>query len=119
MMEGIDRRGALALAATGLALGLARKVAYADTKTPNRLTALSPVAQQCIDSCSKCHNVCVASVQHCLNVGGDHVKPEHLRLLENCADICALAADFMLRDSEFSKKGCTLCEEVCRRCAES
>lgn len=120
-MDPMNRRSMIAgLGATGLALGLGRNAFAQGTGGSHQGTyGTSAIASQCIDACTSCHNVCVGATQHCLKVGGDHVKAEHLRLLQACAEICTVAADFMLSSSEFDKKLCALCEEVCRRCADS
>ncbi len=118
----INRRNIITgLGATGVALGLARATAFAQGAGAgsHHRTSSGSVAQQCIDACTKCHNECVSSIQHCLEAGGDHAKPDHVQLLRTCAEICTLAADSMLGSSEFDKKICALCEEICRRCADS
>src|SRR5262245_31958393 len=55
--------------------------------------------QDCIADCLDCHSVCLATIAHCLKKGGDHAAPEHIRLLQDCAQICIVSADFMLRGS--------------------
>jgi len=75
--------------------------------------------QECIDNCMRCHAVCVETITHCLKQGGKHAAPDHIRLLQDCAQICATSADFMLRDSEFHHLTCGACAEICARCAEA
>ncbi len=74
--------------------------------------------QECIGHCSGCHNLCVNTIAHCLDLGGKHAAREHILLLQDCADICATAADFMLRGSTFHRQTCGVCAEICQRCAE-
>jgi hypothetical protein len=74
--------------------------------------------QECIDNCTACHQSCLALVPHCLGMGGEHASPDHIRLLLDCANICATSADFMLRGSPFHNRTCGVCAEVCQRCAE-
>lgn len=74
--------------------------------------------QQCIDNCTRSHQLCTAMVAHCLSLGGEHASPAHIRLLLDCASICATSADFMLRGSEFHTRTCGVCAEVCERCAD-
>lgn len=74
---------------------------------------------ECIDHCSRCHAICVETISHCLKQGGEHADPAHIRLLEDCAQICATSADFMLRGSDLHGSTCGVCAEVCLRCAES
>jgi hypothetical protein len=76
--------------------------------------------QQCIDKCLDCHRVCrQTAMNHCLETGGEHVAPEHFRLMINCADICATTADFMLSGSRLHGPVCAACAEVCDACASS
>ena len=79
----------------------------------------SGVMKQCIENCTNCHNVCVETIEHCLQMGGKHVEAAHLKRLLDCADTCHLSADFMLRGSALYAQACGLCAEACARCAES
>jgi hypothetical protein len=74
--------------------------------------------QECIGHCSGCHNLCVNTIAHCLDLGGKHAAREHIQLLQDCADICAMAANFMLRGSGYHRQVCGVCAEICQRCAE-
>ena len=75
--------------------------------------------QQCIQNCTECHNSCVATTAHCLEMGGKHTEAAHLKSLLDCAQSCAVSADFMLRGSELHMHVCDLCAEACERCAKS
>lgn len=76
--------------------------------------------KQCIERCLECYRVCrEMAMNHCLETGGEHVAPEHFRLMINCADICQTAADFMLSSSELHARICAACAEVCDACAQS
>ena len=55
--------------------------------------------QHCIQECTDCHQVCLRTIQHCLGMGGKHAEQQHIRLMADCAQICAVSADFMLRGS--------------------
>ncbi|RYX85110.1 four-helix bundle copper-binding protein [bacterium] len=81
---------------------------------------MSAEMQQCIENCQKCHATCLSmSVNHCLVVGGAHVAPDHFRLMMDCAQICAVSADFMLRGSKHHPHVCAECADVCEDCAKS
>lgn len=81
--------------------------------------AYSDEVQVCIDNCLKCHAVCLGmAATHCLETGGEHVRPQHFRLMLDCADMCVTTADFMLRKSQFHRETCGLCARICRACAE-
>ncbi|HWG90609.1 MAG TPA: four-helix bundle copper-binding protein [Candidatus Thermoplasmatota archaeon] len=73
----------------------------------------------CIEACTTCHQVCLETVQYCLQKGGEHASPEHLRLLLDCAEICETSANFMIRGSDHHGVTCGACAEVCVACAES
>jgi hypothetical protein len=51
-------------------------------------------------------------------MGGKHAEAAHIRLLLDCAEICATSANIMLRGSDLHGKTCGVCAEVCERCAD-
>lgn len=65
-----------------------------------------------------CHDICLQTLSHCLDRGGDHAQTEHITLLLDCVEICQTAANFMLRNSAMHSRVCAVCAEVCDRCAE-
>ena len=80
---------------------------------------ISAEMQQCIDACLECYASCVSTAQHCLQLGGTHASPEHIRLLDDCAEICRTSAGFMLRGSDHHARTCGVCAEICRACEKS
>lgn len=74
---------------------------------------------QCINNCMDCHAVCVQTIAHCLQLGGRHAEASHIRILQDCAQICATSADFMIRGSPFHSRTCGVCAEICETCAQS
>ena len=81
--------------------------------------AFSRETEACIDACLACHKTCLGlAMTHCLEMGGEHVAPQHFRLMIDCATICATTADFMSHKSEFHKQLCGFCADVCEKCAE-
>ncbi|WP_442886877.1 four-helix bundle copper-binding protein [Congregicoccus parvus] len=75
--------------------------------------------ERCIEHCSTCHDVCLRMASgHCLERGGEHVRPAHVTLMLDCADICRTAADFMVRGSPRHVFVCSLCADVCESCAQ-
>lgn len=83
------------------------------TKTSTRL-------QDCIDECLQCQSVCLEELMnHCLEMGGDHLQPDHVRLMMNCADICQASARFMMTNSRLHHLTCDVCAQVCEECARS
>lgn len=76
--------------------------------------------QECIEACQNCHSVCLQmAMNHCLEIGGKHVEPEHFRLMLSCAEICQTSANFMLSGSPLHSRICAACAEVCEACAQS
>src|SRR6266568_7673431 len=63
------------------------------------MQATYQVVQRAIDDCKECHVICVQTIQYSVQQGGPHVAPDHLRLLEDCAQLCQTSEDFMLRGS--------------------
>jgi hypothetical protein len=74
---------------------------------------------QCIEECTHCAAICIETTHHCLQMGGEHAAPEHIRTLLDCAEMCQTSANFMLRMSDMHGQVCGVCAEACRRCAES
>lgn len=75
--------------------------------------------QQCIRDCQTCSQVCLETVTHCLQKGGKHAEPQHIRLLMDCAEICQTSANFMIRGSIYHGRTCGVCAEICEACADS
>lgn len=72
----------------------------------------------CIEMCTDCHQACLRTIPYCLQKGGPHAQFEHIRLLEDCVQICQTSADFMLRSSDLHTITCGACAEICDRCAD-
>jgi hypothetical protein len=88
------------------------------TPPVTRNLPISAEMLHCIKNCLECHSICVKTAMHCLEMGGRHAEPAHIRLLWDCADICRVSADFMLRGSDLHTRTCAACAEICERCAE-
>lgn len=80
---------------------------------------LSSDMEACIQACTSCHHVCLETVTHCLERGGEHAAPAHIGLLLDCAEICQTSANFMLRGSPLHPAACGVCATVCEACAAS
>ena len=65
-----------------------------------------------------CHRSCEQTVVHCLAQGGAHATRDHIRLLMDCSEICALNGDFLSRGSDFHRQSCQACAIICEECAE-
>lgn len=79
----------------------------------------SPQMQACIDACLKCYQTCFGmAMNHCLESGGKHTEPAHLRIMMACSEICRTSAHFMLMNSPHHPHVCRECAEICDECAE-
>ncbi|MCK8785547.1 four-helix bundle copper-binding protein [Roseomonas sp. NAR14] len=73
----------------------------------------------CIEACLDCHRTCLATIAHCLGRGGHHAEAAHIGIMMDCAQICAVSADFMIRQSPHHPHLCAECAEICGQCAAS
>ena len=88
-------------------------------KSPTNVSSQNQNMTDCIEACSECHETCERMIyQHCLKLGGKHAEPEHLRLMADCAQICRVSADFMVRGSPRHAQTCGICAEICAACAD-
>jgi Domain of Unknown Function (DUF326) len=74
--------------------------------------------EECIQSCLDCHRICLEAITHCLLRGGEYASEKRILLLQDCAEVCDMAANFMTRNSDLHATICRTCAEVCLRCAE-
>lgn len=77
----------------------------------------SPVVQHCIQACQDCHALCIETVTHSLTMGGAHAQPQHSAVLLDCAEMCHISEDSMLRSSPLDQTLCAACAAVCDACA--
>lgn len=121
---------ALAIAASGGLETLALKRAFAAEsnsttqetmgRTPASRQNRGPSMPEAIKSCLDCHSMCFRmATGFCLERGGRHAQPAHIRLLLNCAELCQTSANFMLSDSPLHNRVCMICAETCEACAKS
>ncbi len=75
--------------------------------------------QQCIENCSECHQLCLATVYHCMDLGAKYACADQVTLLLDCAESCQTSANFLLRNSELQGMTCALCADACTRCAQA
>jgi len=76
--------------------------------------------EACIKLCWACRHDCQKTLfRHCLEEGGAHAAPDHVKLMTDCMEICQTAADFMTRESSMHTATCRACAEICEACARS
>jgi hypothetical protein len=82
--------------------------------------SLSASVQSCIQECLRCYQACQSNAAGmCLEQGGAHVEPEHMRLMLSCAEVCRTAAAVMLNQSPQHPVVCRASAELCSACADS
>ena len=80
---------------------------------------MSSEMQSCIDECLRCYQTCLGMLMsHCLEAGGKHMEPGHVRIMQACAEMCRTSAAMMLIGTEHHKHTCRECAEICAQCAE-
>lgn len=73
----------------------------------------------CIQACSNCALVCEACASACLLEDDVQTMARCIELDRDCADICALAARLMSRQSELAKEFCALCAKFAEPAVKS
>ncbi len=77
-----------------------------------------PELQACIDACLECYQSCLEmSTGHCLELGGEHARPDHIKLMLACSETCRATAHVMLIGSPHHKHLCAECADICSDCA--
>ena len=86
---------------------------------PKTVKEMHEKMADCVEECLECYRICLATISHCLQTGDQHASEPLIRLLQDCARICEISADFQIRGSEFHQSTCSVCAEICRRCADA
>lgn len=110
------------LGTSGLALGMSSLPGFALTSglgEGGHHAGHASLLEQCREECSNCYTVCRETLNHCLEMGAEHANPSHIRLLQDCIEICKASIEFMLNRSESAKKICALCAAICEKCGAS
>ncbi len=73
----------------------------------------------CIEACLKSLRACEECSAACLATADMmEIMNECARRTRDCADVCALSARALARDSDLIVAVCALCAAACERCAE-
>ena len=72
----------------------------------------------CIAACQACVLACEGCASACLRESEVTAMARCIVLDRDCADLCALAATLMARDSEHASALCALCAKACDACAQ-
>lgn len=79
--------------------------------------AISHEMAACIQNCLDCYSSCLATVPHCLTMGGEHASQSHITTLLECAELCQTSAHLMLVHSSHHYDVCGICAKACEGCA--
>jgi hypothetical protein len=72
----------------------------------------------CIKACYDCAVECDHCAVACLQEENVKMLARCIELDMYCADVCRMAAAFMARSDEYTKRVCSLCAEICEDCAK-
>lgn len=75
--------------------------------------------EKTIEKCLSCYQRCVLCLNHCLQRGGEHSSPDHVKKLLECAEICNFTSKLILMEAEISYGVGQLCAKACEICADS
>jgi hypothetical protein len=113
----IRRRQLLATLSIISAIDLAAAHVSAQPGTKPSMPVMM-TAQTCIESCWRSHIMCLETFHYCIEKGAAHVKPLHMALLADCAEMCETTANSLLRRSPKHAAVCIACAEICDACAQ-
>ncbi len=76
---------------------------------------------KCAEACSRCQKECDVCAHYCIKLVAegkkDHVRT--LRTCQDCANVCATAAQIVARQGPFAGLICRACAEACARCGKA
>lgn len=84
-----------------------------------QINRLSINMEEAIRNCLECFRVTTSCLQYCLDRGDRYSDQRNITLLKECADICEIAASFMVESSDFSHDVCGICARICDLCGDS
>ena len=117
-----DRRQIIGSSLIAAALGTFGDVVWAQGPSGSAPAASGMAGmmtrRECIDSCLKSHRMCLETARYCTEKAGAHVAPAHLALLLDCAEMCQMTANSLLRSSPQHGVICGACAQLCEACAK-
>ena len=114
---GLSAAALAALQATGFAQDRRKKSAAEEPKHNEHSEAFQECAKACAE-CARVCDMCTTNCAHKLHAGqGEHITT--LMTCQDCADICACAAQCCARGGPFVGQICQACADVCAKCEEA
>lgn len=83
------------------------------------INRLSVNMEEAISNALECFRLTSNCLQHCLMMGDKHADVKHITLMKQCAELCQLAARFMIEKSDFAHDVCGITAKMCDACADS
>lgn len=81
---------------------------------------IDPNMQACMDACHECHVTCLhMAMNHCLEAGGKHAEPQHMKIMMDCAQIFVASAPRFAGYAPQAAKGSTAWRSVSPRAANA
>lgn len=75
--------------------------------------------KECIQNCLDCSRFCLETAAYCRHENEKTPAALLAPILEDCAEICAMNAGLLARDSDFYMLVGLLCANVCSVCADA
>ncbi len=72
----------------------------------------------CIEACNACAIACNHCAASCLKEDDVKMMARCIAIDMDCAQVCALTAAALARDSQHAAAICALCEKICQTCAD-
>ena len=90
-------------------------------KTQNPHAGHADMIMGCAKACADCQLACDSCSAHCLNLltGGKTQHAKTMQLCDDCAAVCAAAAQIVARHGPLTNTICTACADACNECAKS
>lgn len=79
----------------------------------------TPENKEIMARLGECREACLNGAMHSIERGGDHASLDHIGWLLDCADICMITPNFVIRDSEYAGDILSITSFICEDCAES
>lgn len=77
------------------------------------------MVDRAVEACRSAHGTCTETIVYGLELGGDRADERLVTLLQDCADLCRLTEDVLLRGSRYTDRICGLCADSCEDAAEA
>lgn len=81
--------------------------------------AFTPEMQLCLQAWKNCHQVCLETLNYCLERPGRYKNVGLLCSLRDCAEMSLICIHLMTDGSEFMGRTGLICEEMCLKCAKA